>query len=407
MTEGKKHEHGEQGREKGFLEEEIVLKIPDVQTITIILAAGLVVVAAVSLWLVSGMSSAVPQPKPVPVVDVAKILDLSCKDCFDVEPIMQSVRNSGVKIGKEEALDFSSPRAKELIAKYGIEKIPTIIVTGETANATALKTAFASFGEERNGALVVTKQTPVYIDAGTGEAKGRISLIYLKDSACADCGDYSASIQQLKRIGMVISNESAIEYDSPAGRALIEKYNITNVPTLIFSKDAKEYGDFEKVWPQIGSIESDGTHVIRTPNPPYRDLASGEIKGRVSLITLADSECGECYDPSVHKTILTQMGLRITNESTADINSSEGKALIEKYNITAAPTVIFSPDAKEYVVLAQIWPQVGTIESDGWFVFRNMAAMSGAVYRDLASGEVVGAAGATGANATGNATNST
>src|SRR3989338_11653147 len=57
------------------------------------------------------------------------IEDKTCKDCFDITDTVDSIKGTNVEITKEEKLDFSS--AKGLVKKYGIKKIPTIIVAGE------------------------------------------------------------------------------------------------------------------------------------------------------------------------------------------------------------------------------------------------------------------------------------
>ncbi|MCX6768041.1 MAG: thioredoxin family protein [Candidatus Micrarchaeota archaeon] len=390
---GEKRHHSGKGR--NFLEDEFAFKVRDLQIAGGILAVAIIAAAA---FMVFAQKPAAASGGPADTVQIVKIIASNCSDCYDLEQVVTAIRNGGTNVTKEDAVEFSSAQGKELISKYGIGKIPSMVVTG-AVNSTGAKEAFSQLGEEKQGALVLTKPGPVFIDLKTGEAKGRITVTYVKDSSCADCGDYSQAIQQLKTLGMSITNVTVLEYGSAEAKALIAKYGITNVPTLILSKDAAEYGDFETAWEQIGSVESDGTHVIRTPNPPYLDLKTGSIKGRVTLVTLADSSCTGCYDPVMHKTIFEQMGLVITNESTVELNSSEGRALVQKYNITAAPTTLVSPDAAEYVVLAQVWPQVGTVEPDGWLVFRNMGAIKDAVYRDLATGKIVSASAGNGTGA--------
>jgi len=374
-------------REKNFMEEEFAFKKRDLQ-----IAGGvlLVVILAVAGFMVFAQKPAAPAvpADSSPMVNVVKIIDSNCKDCFNLTEVVSAIKAGGAKVGKEEAVEFTSGTGKDLIAKYGITKIPSMVVTG-AINSSGVKQVFSTLGEEKQGALVLTKPNPVYIDVQSGEAKGRISLTYLKDSACKDCGDYTASIAQLKQVGVVISSEKSVEYSSPEGKALLQKYNITNVPTLLLSKDAAEYGDLETVWQQIGSIEADGTHVIRTPNPPYVEVATGVVKGIVSLVILADSECAECYDTSLHRQSLESLGIKIGNETAIEFNSTEGQALVKKYAITAVPTMLISPEASEYMMLTQLWPQVGSFEPDGWLVFRNMDAMASAIYRNATSGQVV------------------
>jgi hypothetical protein len=82
-------------------------------------------------------------------------------------------------------------------------------------------------------------------------------------------------------------------------------------------------------------------------------------------------------------------GLYITNKSTYNITSVQGKAFVQKYNITAVPTVLLSPGAADYVNLASDWTQMGTVEKDGWFVFRTVGKITGSNYTNLTTGKVV------------------
>jgi hypothetical protein len=83
-------------------------------------------------------------------------------------------------------------------------------------------------------------------------------------------------------------------------------------------------------------------------------------------------------------------GVAINNEKEIDAASAEGKGLIAKYNITAVPTVIISPDFKEYVGLTQYRDSFTKLQADGWYVFTDMNALpAGSVYFDLAANKTV------------------
>ena len=77
----------------------------------------------------------------------------------------------------------------------------------------------------------------------------------------------------------------------------------------------------------------------------------------------------------------------MNSEKTVDIASDEGKALIKKYSIKSVPTIILSKDADAYPALKQIWQQVGSVEEDGNYVFREVTQMGS--YKDLTTGDVV------------------
>ena len=84
-------------------------------------------------------------------------------------------------------------------------------------------------------------------------------------------------------------------------------------------------------------------------------------------------------------------GIVLDEEKTLDISSAEGKNLVSKYKIEKIPATVISLDADAYPALKQVWidPRqgVGTIESDGWYVFRATEAMG--TWKNTTSGQVV------------------
>lgn len=198
---------------------------------------------------------------------------------------------------------------------------------------------------------------------------------------CTDCFDISVIVSAIKQFKATIK-ENALEPASTDAKALIAKYNITKLPTIIVKGDAEKAG-LSPVWKSVGTQESDGALVLRV-GAPFVDVASGEIRGKADVILLNYSSCAKCYDVTLHEGVLKRYGVAVSSNRTVDAGSAEGRALIEKYNITKVPTVLVSPDAKYYDALIGIWQQVGSKELDGWYVFRAMEAMQGATYYDLA-----------------------
>ena len=176
---------------------------------------------------------------------------------------------------------------------------------------------------------------------------------------------------------------------------MIAKYNITKVPTLVFSAEMGEYSEVRAGWNVLGTVEQDGAFVIRAAQAlgiPYYDLQKKEVIGILDVTYITDNSCETCYNVSVHKLILQRFGIKIGKETTVDISEAGGKALLDKYKITKVPTIVLSEDASAYPALQQVWPTVGSVEIDGIFVFRKPEAMTGSLYKDLATGQVLGQA---------------
>ncbi len=213
---------------------------------------------------------------------------------------------------------------------------------------------------------------------------------------CTGCYDVSGIIAAIKQLKANVT-ENTLDYESTDAKALIKKYNITRIPTIIIRGETEKAGLTANAWSSIGAKEADGALVMRI-GAPFIDSLSGNVIGRAELILLNDTSCKTCYDVTVHRTILNASQMALSSEKIVSTDSADGRALIAKYNITKVPTMIISPDAKYYDYptaafgggsLQGIWETIGTIESDGWYVFRNMNAMRGAAYFDITQNKII------------------
>ncbi len=205
---------------------------------------------------------------------------------------------------------------------------------------------------------------------------------------CTDCFDISTVDRALAQLN-VNASKRTVDYASAEGKQLISKYNITKIPSMLITGETKKASI--GFWSQIGTVESDGTLVLRY-GAPFVDPSTGAEFGRVKLINLADSACVSCYNVSIQEGILKSgYGMVFSGISSYDVNSTEGARLASLYNITKVPTILISPDAKYYEGLQGIWKQVGSIEKDGWYVFRGMQALRGIIYYDLSLNRTVNA----------------
>lgn len=310
-------------------------------------------------------------------IQIIKILNSKCADCFDTSDVLSEIKSNKINLTEEKTLEFDSEEARVLMNKYNINKIPTIIVTGEISKIT-------SSLDKSNDALVLTQIAPPYT-ALNGDVKGLVSLTILKDSSCKECSD--TSLESIEKIIKIV-NKTIIEISSAEGQEYRTRYNITKLPTLIFSKELGDYDyayGINQNWAKIGTIEDDGSYISRIISPPYKDLEKDKIIGITDLILLKDSSCETCYDVNVHKEILKKYGLVFGSEKTIDISSNEGKEIINKYNLNLVPTFILSKDASAYSILMEIWPSIGTIEDDGSYVFRLVENMG--VYKNIKTNE--------------------
>lgn len=318
------------------------------------------------------------------VIELITIGDNNCFDCFDIGPIVKGIEKANINITKGKTLDINSIEAKELISKYNIEKVPTVIVFGEIDRLNIKNL------EKREDILLFTGLTPPYTDTKTLNILGRVSATLVEDQSCDKCINIKQLVELLKQAGVNIISERSIKRNTNEGEELIDKYSIKVLPALILSKDFGYYKlEIIQNWNSIGSIEEDESYVTRIIGLPYLNLTSDEVEGLVSITSLVDDSCEECYDPDeFHKPLFQSIGVVFGKEERIDISSSEGKYLIDKYDIEKVPTVILGGDVEMYNILVEAWKDFGSIESDGAYIFRKVEIM-GQTYKDLNTGQIV------------------
>ncbi len=210
-----------------------------------------------------------------------------------------------------------------------------------------------------------------------------ITVITAKE--CAGCFDLAKAADELRKSPMLVIRQlSKIFASSDEAKALIKQYGITKIPTMIIT------GDEVDTLPVQGFKKVGNTLIMEEVPPPYIDLEDKEVKGLTKLTYLVDKTCTQCYEVKQHKEVLEYaFGIYIAKEETTDISSAEGKALIDKYEITKIPTILLSTEANEYPLVQTLWDKIGTKETDGTLVFRNFDMTKDIVYRDLTTNKLI------------------
>jgi len=113
---------------------------------------------------------------------------------------------------------------------------------------------------------------------------------------------------------------------------------------------------------------------------------AAESRGKFSLVYLTDKSCAECYDVTQHRPIIEGYAAKPLEERSVDLADQEGQKLVADYGIKKVPTIILNGDLSVYPAFQEIWPQVGTVEEDGTYVFRETEVMG--PYFDLETGKV-------------------
>lgn len=200
-------------------------------------------------------------------------------------------------------------------------------------------------------------------------------------AACNSLASFMTTMTSNPNVRVVTSN--SVDYASPEGAALVKQYNLARVPTLVIR------GQVEKLLVALPGLKGYGqtigdTLVGTNIVAPYVDIASGKVRGEFLATYVTEKQCATCYDPTVNRQSLLRLGLKPTTEKTIDRNDANGQKLVKQYKLASTPTLVLSGDLTAYSGFDTIWKQVGTIESDGAYVFRNDKALMGTYY-DLAT----------------------
>lgn len=223
-----------------------------------------------------------------------------------------------------------------------------------------------------------------------------LEIVTISDKSCADCSSMADYIGVIKNQNVKIVKQGSLDINDSQAQELIEKYNVKKAPFLVVTGELDKHDDLQTLWSSWGVIQ-DKTFVLTNIMPPYSNLETGKIDGRVSIIYLTIDSCDECYDVKINQNILQKSyGIKLVSEKTIDVDSQEGKELVEKYSITQVPTFIIDNEVAVYQGLLSVWNNVGTIEADGEYIFRKIEQLG--AYYDLKTKEVVEPASSTSAN---------
>ena len=319
------------------------------------------------------------RPAKIEIIKVGS----SCKDCFNVDNIIEVLKVSNLEIVSEKFVPRTSDEAVDIIEQYGIEKLPTIILKGEID-----KPSIQNF-KKVDDALVFDAVSPPYEDAAARKVVGKVSAIVISDKSCKVCTNLSLLVQNLKQNGVFVDNEEKFDFSETKAKNMISKYAIKKLPAVLLSDDLDAYPDIAQSIAQAGS-KAESYYLVES-QAPYVEAESGKLRGLAKLTLLNDSSCKECYNVNIHKSIIARFGIAVDEEKEIDTKSAEGKQLIGKYGIKNVPTIVLTGDLNIYENFNNVWKQVGTVESDGAYVFREMTAMGkGIIYKDIDAGEIKG-----------------
>ncbi|GEM_PF-1369487 len=319
-----------------------------------------------------------------------ELIELSvrdCNQCVSFELFKKQLHDLNKEFDFKKVY-FDSNEGKELTKEYSIESVPTIIIKN------ASKSLFGNWDEvgsiEGDGSLVFRARIPVYWDLKQKRFAGLVNATELVDSSCASCFDpLQSNEMQLLLKNIKVKSVKRVEAGSVNGKKIVEKYHLGFVPALIFSREIRDYNFFSQFAP-LGSIEADGSFVVRTKFPPYKDLDSNTVKGLLSVTVIEPTQCWACRDAKDLLSFLnSRLGLRFSNVSVIDANTASARTLSDQYSIQYAPAALITGNINLYPGMEDAFPKIGRVFKDGVHAFDNPLLLGQGYYYDFNSGEIV------------------
>lgn len=210
-----------------------------------------------------------------------------CKNCFNVSLLIDQLAQYGMLIVGKQEVSYASKEGLALIKEYGIIKVPTLILSEDAIEYETINQSWKQIGSiEEDGKLVMRTVNAPYYDLIAKKTRGYVDIVYIKDKDCSQCYDPSEFKGYFEQnFGVVFDEVKNVDVSSSDGKNMVKKYNITLVPTAIFSGDIKEYPAIKEMWGQLGKVVN-GTYVFTAVDKlqgiMYKDLSTGKTLGNAT-----------------------------------------------------------------------------------------------------------------------------
>ncbi len=217
--------------------------------------------------------------KALGLVDATAILaPTDCTTCVSGQKMISDLELAGMYFSSKSSLTYESAEGQELIARNEIKVLPAVVLSEDAGYYSKTLSDILS-QKNSEGKYVIEATQPIYYDIALKRRRGEVSITFLNDSSCSNCSDVTYNLAILAGYGLVPQNQTVLDISSDGGKALVAKYNITKVPTFVLEGDGTLYVSLISVWPSVGTFETDGKMVFRSPDimGPYVDLATGSV----------------------------------------------------------------------------------------------------------------------------------
>lgn len=203
-----------------------------------------------------------------------------CGDkCFDIELFLGALRQMNVEETGLETLYVEDNQGKELAERYAVTKLPTVLISGELDKNPLMAQAWTALGDIIDGVFVFRQLIPPYVEFPGGNLRGEFSVVYLTDDSCDECYDVNLHTAALTNLGLLPVQSTTVDVGTADGQDLVDKYNISLVPTIILNGDLAEYQSLQQIWAMVGNVTNDGSYVFTglSEMGTHKNLETGKI----------------------------------------------------------------------------------------------------------------------------------
>ncbi len=366
--------------------------------VELVLIAAIVFFVAANLLLLGGFitfpgsPSNVPDSntlldanESIPSVRLVSMIKPDCVKCFSLAGFGSLFEQQGFSVKEDQSVEFNSTEGSALISEFDLNRVPVLLISANQAASTQLSQSLVAVRSLDSGdTLFIVSDFPgAFFDLKNNRERGVVNVSVVFDSSCADCRP-PVDQQGIENSGIAVGSFLSLDYNSQAGKDLLNQYKVQRLPVAIFSSELSAYPVVLENLQGIVSVESDGNFVMRDVPPVYWDLNSNRLVGLVDLTLLETSACTTCLDANNFIGLVNQaFGITPKNVTRLDVASVEGNALIKDLNIVNVPSFFLSGDVNAYPGLISAWSDIG-FEKNGRFVFSNFSALGpGTVFFDL------------------------
>jgi len=197
-----------------------------------------------------------------------------------------------------------------------------------------------------------------------------IKLVTITTESCKNCFDPDELEDIVTASGVNVTEKRNIDFLSEEAKKRIAYYGIERLPAVIVTGELEKAKSLKAKAGKSGKAKNNA-YIFEAQRPLFLDT-EGRIIGEISATILENKDCQLCPNVEDFVDKLKLADIVVSEKRNIDMNSTEGKALIEKYSIKKLPVVIFNKEIEVYPELAELADRAGTKEGDGNYIIRDL-----------------------------------